>query len=320
MSDRNVFVAGHKGMVGSAICRALARGSRGRIVTRDRSSLDLSRQEEVEGFFREEKIHQVYIAAAKVGGVWANNTYPGEFIYNNLIIECNIIKAAHLSGVERLLLMGSSCIYPKLAPQPISEEALLNGALEPTNEPYAVAKIAGIKLCESFHRQYGCDFRTVMPTSLYGPNDNFHPENSHVIPALMRRLHQARIDSAREVVIWGSGTPLREFMHVDDLADACLHVMDLDSAVYRQKTRPMLSHINIGTGSDCSIRELVEMLKEITGYSGSLVFDTSKPDGTPRKLLDVSLLHSLGWQARVPLDQGLRETYNWFRENILPPS
>ncbi len=303
-------------MVGSAIYRALAGRADVEVVTRGRVDLDLTRQDAVEEFFSSGQIDEVYLAAAKVGGLHANNTFPAEFIYQNLMIECNVVRAAHLSGVKRLLLMGSSCVYPKITAQPIREGALLTGVLEPTNEPYAIAKIAGIKLCESFYRQYGADFRTVMPTSLYGQNDNFHPENSHVIPALMRRFHEAKKARVARVVIWGSGTPLREFMHVDDLASACIHVMSIDSNTYREKTEPMRSHINIGTGVDCSIRELAETLCDVVGYEGVLEFDSSKPDGTPRKLLDVSLMHDLGWSASVPFKEGLRDTYRWFLENV----
>lgn len=313
--EKNIYVAGHAGMVGSAICRILDRHGCKNMVRRARAELDLTRQDDVEEFFRGQRIDEVYLAAAKVGGVHANNTYPADFIYDNLMIECNVIRAAHRAGVKKLLVLGSSCIYPKLAPQPMAEPALLTGTLEPTNEPYAIAKIAGIKLCESFHRQYGCDFRTVMPTNLYGPNDNFHPENSHVIPGLMRRLHEAKEAQAPVVTIWGSGSPRREFMHVDDMADACVHVMNLDAATYRGRTQPMMSHVNIGIGQDCSIRELAELLRAIIGYEGRLEFDASKPDGAPRKLLDVSLLNSLGWAPRVQLEEGLRQTYAWYQDN-----
>ncbi len=266
-------------------------------------------------FLAAEKPDQIYIAAAKVGGIHANNTYPAEFIYQNLQIESNLIHGAHQAGVQQLLFLGSSCIYPKLAPQPIPEEALLSGPLEPTNEPYAIAKIAGIKLCESYNRQHGRDYRSVMPTNLYGPQDNFHPDNSHVIPALMRRLHEAAQTKQPEVVIWGSGTPRREFLHVDDMASACIHVMNLAVTDYQQHTQPRLSHLNVGTGVDCAIRELAELLAAITGFTGKLVFDTDKPDGPPRKLVDVSRLTALGWRATIPLEQGLRHTYQWFLAN-----
>ncbi|NOY13229.1 MAG: GDP-L-fucose synthase, partial [Deltaproteobacteria bacterium] len=255
------------------------------------------------------------LAAARVGGIHANNSYPAEFIYQNLMIEANVIHAAHQQAVQKLLFLGSSCIYPRLAAQPMVEEALLSGPLEPTNEPYAIAKIAGIKLCESYNRQYGCDFRSVMPTNLYGPQDNFHPENSHVIPALLRRFHQAVNSDAQEIVIWGSGTPLREFLHVDDMAAACVFVMQLDSASYRQQTTPRRSHLNVGSGVDCSIRTLAETIAGVTGFRGTLRFDDSKPDGAPRKLLDVSRLAALGWKAEIGLEEGLRDTYRWFREH-----
>jgi GDP-L-fucose synthase len=313
--DQAVFVAGHRGMVGSAIVRRLERGGYSNIVTRSRDELDLTRQAEVEAFFRDCHVDVVYLAAAKVGGIHANNTYPAEFIYENLMLECNVVHAAHRVGVQKLLFLGSSCIYPKMADQPMREEALLRGPLEPTNEPYAVAKIAGIKLCESYNRQYGRDYRSVMPTNLYGPNDSFHPENSHVIPALMRRFHDAAQTGALEVVVWGSGRAKREFLHVDDMADACVHVMEMDEETYRARTRPMLSHVNVGTGSDCSIKELAEAIAEVTGFRGAITFDRSKPDGAPRKLLDVSRLADLGWTARIELVDGLRDTYQWFCVN-----
>lgn len=315
MSQKRVFVAGHRGMVGSAIVRQLEKKNGYKIVTRNSEELDLSDQASVRAFFREEAVDQVYLAAAKVGGIHANNTYPADFIYDNLMIEANVIQAAHESGVQRLLFLGSSCIYPKFAEQPMKEEALLTGVLEPTNEPYAIAKIAGIKLCESYNRQHGRDYRSVMPTNLYGPNDNFHPENSHVIPALMRRFHEAAEEGASEVVVWGSGKPMREFLHVDDMAAACLHVMELDKQVYAKHTQPMLSHINVGTGQDCTIRELAETMARVTGFEGKLTFDSSKPDGTPRKLMDVSRLNALGWTARTSLEQGLCDTYAWFLKN-----
>jgi GDP-L-fucose synthase len=299
-------------MVGAAIVRRLRSLGYSRILTASHRVLDLLDQRAVRDFLTANAVDRVVIAAAKVGGIQANNTYPADFIYQNLMIQANLIQAAHEHGVQRLLFLGSSCIYPRLAPQPMREDALLTGTLESTNEPYAIAKIAGIKLCESFNRQYGCDYRSVMPTNLYGPGDNFHPENSHVIPALMRRFHEARQKNEPQVPVWGSGTPRREFLHVDDMAAACVHVMELDAETYRAQTHPMLSHINVGTGVDVTIRELAETIARVVGYSGNIVFDASKPDGTPRKLLDVSLLRSLGWQAGIPLEQGLRDTYAWY--------
>ncbi len=317
MRDReaNVFVAGHRGMVGSAIVRRLRALGYTNLVTRPRDELDLTDQAAVGAFFGPGQIDQVYLAAAKVGGIHANDTYPAEFIYQNLMIEANVVHAAHAAGVQKLLFLGSSCIYPKHAPQPMTEGALLTGPLEPTNEPYALAKIAGIKLCESYNRQYGRDYRSVMPTNLYGPNDNYHPHNSHVIPALLRRFHEAARDGADEVVVWGSGRPLREFLHVDDMAAASVHVMELDDDRYRAHTQPMLSHINVGTGRDCSIRELAETVARVTGFGGRLGWDDSKPDGTPRKLLDVSRLAALGWRATIELEDGLRDAYRWFLEH-----
>jgi GDP-L-fucose synthase len=309
---RRIFVAGHRGMVGAAITRQLQSVPGIELLTRSRVELDLCNQQRVNAFLEQEKPDQIYIAAAKVGGIHANDTYPADFIYENLQIEANLIHGAHKAGTPQLLFLGSSCIYPKLAPQPIPEEALLSGPLESTNEPYAIAKIAGIKLCESYNRQHGRDYRSVMPTNLYGPQDNFHPHNSHVIPALMRRLHEAALSQQPEVVIWGSGTPRREFLHVDDMAAACIHVMNLSLSDYQQQTQPRLSHLNVGTGLDCSIRELAEMLAAITGYKGKLVFDTSKPDGPPRKLVDVTRLTRLGWRATISLESGLRHTYDWF--------
>lgn len=313
--DARIFVAGHRGMVGSAIVRRLQSLGYRNLITRGREELDLVDQAAVNAFFAENKIDQVYMASAKVGGIHANNTYPAEFIYQNLMVEANIIHAAHCNDVNKLLFLGSSCIYPKFAEQPMKEEALVTGVLEPTNEPYAVAKIAGIKLCESYNRQYGRDYRSVMPTNLYGPNDNFHPENSHVVPALLKRFHEATQRGDDEVVIWGSGKPQREFLHVDDMAAASVHVMELDDATYQAHTQPMLSHINVGTGVDCSIRELAETIARVTEYQGRLIFDSSKPDGTPRKLMDVSRLKALGWQSSISLEDGLRDAYRWFVEN-----
>lgn len=312
----NVFVAGHRGMVGAAICRQLEGQAGVRLVTASHGELDLTDQGAVRAFFADNHIDQVYLAAAKVGGIHANNTFPAEFIYQNLMIEANLIHGAHCAGIEKLLFLGSSCIYPKFAEQPMKEEALLTGVLEPTNEPYAIAKIAGIKLCESYNRQYGCDYRSVMPTNLYGPHDNYHPENSHVIPALLRRFHEAVEKGDDEVVIWGSGKPMREFLHVDDMAAASVYVMNLDEEAYRANTRPMLSHINVGTGVDCTIRELAETIARVTGFEGHLTFDASKPDGTLRKLMDVSRLKALGWQAGIGLEDGLRDAYGWYVENI----
>ncbi|WP_437880316.1 GDP-L-fucose synthase [Pseudomonas sp. LRF_L74] len=314
--DQTIFVAGHRGMVGSAIVRRLRALGYGKILTAGRDQLNLLDQAAVRTFFQANSIHQVYLAAAKVGGIHANNTYPADFIYENLMIEANIVQAAHLAGVQRLLFLGSSCIYPKHAEQPMKEEALLTGILEPTNEPYAIAKIAGIKLCESYNRQYGRDYRSVMPTNLYGPHDNYHPENSHVIPALLRRFHEATQRGDEEVVIWGSGKPLREFLHVDDMAAASVHVMELDDDSYRANTQPMLSHINVGSGADCTIRELAETIAKVTGFTGRLGFDATKPDGAPRKLMDVSRLKALGWQASISLEDGLRDAYNWYVGNV----
>ena len=310
-----VFVAGHRGMVGSAIVRRLQAQGCSNIVTASRSELDLASQADVRAFFARHQIGQVVLAAAKVGGIHANNTYPADFLYDNLMIETNVIQTAHAAGVQRLLFLGSSCIYPRMAPQPMREDALLTGTLESTNEPYAIAKIAGIKLCESYNRQHGRDYRSVMPTNLYGPGDNFHPENSHVIPALLRRFHEAVQSNAAEVVIWGSGTPMREFLHVDDMAAASVHVLQLPVEQYRAHTQPMLSHINVGTGLDCTIRELAETIARVTGFQGRLGFDASKPDGTPRKLLDVSRLKALGWQATIGLEDGLRDAYAWFLQH-----
>lgn len=314
--ETTIFVAGHRGMVGSAIVRQLQAQADCQILTASRDEVNLLDQAAVQRYFRENNIDQVYLAAAKVGGIHANNAFPAEFIYENLMIEANVIHAAHQSGVQKLLFLGSSCIYPKHAEQPMQEDALLSGQLEPTNEPYAIAKIAGIKLCESYNRQYGRDYRSVMPTNLYGPNDNFHPENSHVIPAMMRRFHESVVTGQKEVVIWGSGTPMREFLHVDDMAAASVHVMNLDEATYQANTQPMLSHINVGTGVDCTIRELAETMAQVVGFNGELRFDTSKPDGTPRKLMNVSRLSKLGWNASITLREGLAKTYDWYLEHV----
>lgn len=315
MAKQRIFIAGHNGMVGSALVRQLDKNPEVQLVVRNRSELNLLDQQAVQQFFKHERIDQVYLAAAKVGGIHANNEYPAEFIYENLMIEANIIHAAHKAGVQKLLFLGSSCIYPKMAEQPMTEAALLTGTLEPTNEPYAIAKIAGIKLCESYNRQYGRDYRSVMPTNLYGENDNFHPQNSHVIPAMMRRFHEAKQAGDKQVVVWGSGKPMREFLHVNDMAAASVHVMNLASDIYQANTQPMLSHINVGTGVDCTIRELAETMQKVVGFEGELVFDTTKPDGTPRKLMDVSRLKALGWQASISLEAGLTDTYAWFLQH-----
>lgn len=316
MKKKRIYVAGHRGMVGSAICRELNLRDDVELVVRTHKELDLTQQSEVHAFFAQEQIDQVYLAAAKVGGIHANNAYPAEFIYQNLMIESNIIHSAHESGVQKLLFLGSSCIYPKYAEQPMQESALLTAVLESTNEPYAIAKIAGIKLCESYNRQYGRDYRSVMPTNLYGMNDNFHPQNSHVIPALMRRFHEAKEADAAEVTVWGSGTPMREFLYVDDMAAASIHVMELDEKAYQANTQPMLSHINVGTGVDCTIREMAETMAAVVGFKGKIVFDKTKPDGTPRKLMDVTRLRRLGWEYRFSLYDGLSLTYNWYLANL----
>lgn len=307
-----IYVAGHNGLVGSAIVRTLRAQGQTNIVTRSHAELDLLNQREVRDFFENEEIDIVYLAAAKVGGIHANNTYPADFIFHNLMVQTNVVHEAWRHGVRKLLFLGSSCIYPRIAPQPLREEYLMSGMLEPTNEPYAIAKIAGIKLCESYNRQHGTDYRCVMPTNLYGPGDNFHPENSHVIPGLICRFHEAKLADAAEVVIWGSGTPMREFMYVDDMAAASIHVMQLDQEVYRAHTETMLSHINVGTGEDTKIGDLARLIGKTVGYAGRIVFDSSKPDGTPRKLLDVSKLKALGWSARTPLHQGLQLAYQAF--------
>ncbi|MDD3883637.1 MAG: GDP-L-fucose synthase [Gallionella sp.] len=318
ISTPKIYVAGHRGMVGSAIIRQLiaAGHPKDHILTRTHAELDLTNQSAVRAFFALKKPDQVYLAAAKVGGIHANNTYPAEFIYDNLMIEANIIDAAFRNGTQKLLFLGSSCIYPKLAAQPMREDALLTGTLEATNEPYAIAKIAGIKLCESYNRQYGAshgiDYRSVMPTNLYGPGDNYHPENSHVIPALIRRFHEAKIQKAPSLSVWGTGTPMREFLYVDDMAAASIHVMNLAKSVYDQHTQAMLSHINVGSGEELTIRELAEAVGRAVGYQGEILFDATKPDGTPRKLMDSSRLNALGWQAKVGLEEGLRLAYEDF--------
>jgi len=317
---QKIYIAGHRGMVGSAILRRLqARAAAGEplaLITRTHSELDLTDQEAVRGFLQSERPDVVILAAAKVGGIHANNTWPADFIYENLMMECNVIHQAFLAGVQRLLFLGSSCIYPREAPQPMAEDALLTGVLEPTNEPYAIAKIAGIKLCESYNRQHGTDYRSVMPTNLYGPGDNFHPEKSHVLPALIRRFHEAAAEGRAEVVIWGSGTPRREFLHVDDMADASLFVLDLPRDTYEANTQPMLSHINVGAGEDISILELAQLVARLTGFTGRIVTDPSKPDGTLRKLMDVSRLAAMGWRAGITLEDGVVDTYRWYLNNL----
>jgi len=315
-AQKVIFIAGHNGMVGSALMRQLSTRKDVAIITKTRAELDLTHQADVFNLFEHNNIDEVYMAAAKVGGIHANKTYPAQFIYQNLAIQNNIIQGAHQSGVHKLLFLGSSCIYPRNAPQPIQEDALMSGPLEPTNAPYALAKIAGIKLCEAYNRQYGRDYRSVMPTNLYGPNDNFHPENSHVIPALIRRFHEAVRDNKAEVVIWGSGKSLREFLHVEDMAAACIHIMDTPHKTYQDIMRPDLSHINIGTGRDLSIAELAHMVAGITEFKGGIAFDTSKPDGTPRKCLDISRVTELGWTPNIGLEDGLTQTYDWFKTKM----
>lgn len=314
-----IYIAGHRGMVGSAIMRILKQQGQKNFVTRTHAELELTNQNAVRAFFESERPDQVYLAAAKVGGIHANNTYPAEFIYDNLMVEANVIDAAFNNGVRKLLLLGSSCIYPTLARQPMSENALLTGTLEPTNEPYALAKIAGIKLCESYNRQYGeshdIDYRSVMPANLYGQGDNYHPENSHVIPAMIRRFHEAKVKNTPTVMIWGTGKPLREFLCVDDMASASVFVMNLDKKIYKQHTLPMLSHINVGIGHELSIAELAKTIGKIVGYKGQIDFDITKPDGTPRKLMNTTLLNNLGWQAKVKLEDGLTVAYQDFLKN-----
>jgi GDP-L-fucose synthase len=314
---KRIFVAGHRGMVGSAIVRELSKDPEVTLLLAGRSELDLRDGAAVHAYMQHNKPDWVFFAAARVGGIHANNSYPAEFITDNLVIQSNVIHAAYDAGVHKLLFLGSSCIYPQLAKQPMSEECLLTGKLEPTNEPYAIAKIAGIKMCESYNRQYGVDYRCVMPTNLYGQNDNFHPLNSHVIPAMMPRFHEAKVTSAQRVVVWGTGKPMREFLHVDDLASACVHVMNLPTAEFSAAvSNPMCSHINVGTGRDVTIAELANTMARVVGFEGDIEFDTSKPDGAPRKLLDVSRLSSLDWHYSIELEQGLEMTYQWFLDNL----
>lgn len=313
---RRIFVAGHKGMVGSSIVRALKSQCDIELITVSRDELDLTNQSQVNAWFYENKPDEVYLAAAKVGGIQANNNYPAEFIYQNLLIQSNVIHSSYINKVDRLLFLGSSCIYPKFANQPITESELLGGKLEETNEPYAIAKIAGIKLCESYRRQYGCDFRSLMPTNLYGPGDNFDLQNAHVIPALLRRLHVAKENNDSEVVIWGTGTPMREFLHVDDLANASVHILNIDRNLYESITNPMMSHINVGTSVDFKISELAEIISDVVGFKGDLIFDTTKPDGTPRKLMDSSKIRSTGWVPTIELKEGLKNTYSWYKNNL----
>jgi GDP-L-fucose synthase len=317
--EPKIYVAGHRGMVGSAILRTLRAQGRTRFVTRTHDEMDLTDQRSVMEFFAREKPDEVYLAAARVGGIHANNTYPAEFIYSNLMVQANVIHAAWTSGVRKLLFLGSSCIYPKLAPQPMGEDALLTGALEPTNEPYAIAKIAGIKLCESYNRQYGTDYRSVMPTNLYGPGDNYHPENSHVVPALIRRFDAAKAEDAPSVTIWGTGRAMREFLYVDDMAAASVHVMNLDPSAYAACTEPMQSHINVGSGTDVTIAELARRISRVVGYEGEIVFDAGKPDGSPRKLLDSTRINRMGWRPQVSLEEGLTRAYADYFSRIQTP-
>lgn len=316
MSFGNVYIAGHSGMVGSAINRYIKKNNLAtNIITSHSANLDLTNQEKTFEFLKNNKPDHIIVAAAKVGGIHANNTFPAEFIYKNIMIEANIINSAHILGINNILFLGSSCIYPKYSSQPIKESELLTGKLEPTNEPYAIAKIAGIKLCESYNRQYGTDYRSIMPTNLYGPGDNYHPENSHVVPALIGRFHDAKINNLDEVSIWGSGKPKREFLYVDDLAEACIHVMALKKEIYKNNTDDMLSHINAGSGEDVSIKDLAILIANVVGFSGRIVFDSSKPDGTLRKLMDVSRLDNLGWSASTTLNEGLDKTYKYFLQS-----
>jgi len=313
-----IYIAGHRGLVGSAIVRQLKSRGFVNLLMRTHKELDLTNQAEVQNFFTQENPDYVILAAAKVGGIHANNTYPADFIYQNMMIEANVINSAYENKVKRLLFLGSTCIYPKAAKQPMREEAILTDVLEPTNEPYALAKIAGIKLCESYNRQYSTDFRSVMPTNLYGINDNFHSENSHVIPALISRFHEAKINNDAEVVVWGTGKAMREFLYVDDMAEASLFVLELDEHTYKDNTQPMLSHINLGTGKDTTIREMAETMKRVVGYQGKLTFDITKPDGSPRKLIDVSRLSNMGWKYSVDLENGLKKTYQWYLNQDKP--
>jgi GDP-L-fucose synthase len=311
-----VYIAGHRGLVGSAIVRQLESRGFTNLLMRTHKELDLTNQAQVQNFFQQEKPDYVILAAAKVGGIHANNTYPADFIYQNMMIEANVINSAYENKVKRLLFLGSTCIYPKAVTQPMREDALLTDVLEPTNEPYALAKIAGIKLCESYNRQHGTDFRSVMPTNLYGINDNFHPKNSHVIPALMQRIHNAKLGNESEVVVWGTGNAMREFLYVDDMAEASLFVLELDVEVYTNNTNPMLSQINVGTGVDVTIREMAQTIKQVVGFEGKLIFDSTKPDGAPRKLIDVTRLSNMGWNYSVDLDEGLKKTYEWYLAQV----
>ena len=311
-----IYIAGHRGLVGSAIVRQLESRGFTNLIIRTHVELDLTSQTQVQNFFTQEKPDYVILAAGKVGGIHANNTYPADFIYQNMMIEANVINSAYENKVKRLLFLGSTCIYPKAVEQPMREDALLTNTLEPTNEPYALAKIAGIKLCESYNRQHGTDFRSIMPTNLYGINDNFHPENSHVIPALMRRFHEAKINNDTEVVVWGTGKAMREFLYVDDMAAASLFILGLNEETYRSNTKPMLSHINIGTGKDVTIREMAETMKQVVKFKGELTFDTTKPDGSPRKLIDVKRLKNMGWEYSVDLREGLERTYEWYAISV----
>tara|TARA_B100001029_G_C15031583_1_gene437332 strand:+ start:229 stop:1188 length:960 start_codon:yes stop_codon:yes gene_type:complete len=315
--SQKIFLAGHKGMVGSSILRNLKSLGYKNIITATREQLDLTQQSEVNSFFKNKEFDHVYMAAARVGGIYANNTYPAQFIYENLMIEANVIHSAYISGVKKLLFLGSSCIYPKNSKQPMIEDMLLTGTLEPTNEPYAISKIAGIKLCESYNREYGTDFRSIMPTNLYGPGDNFHPENSHVIASLIHRFHNAKIDEKSNVQVWGTGKPFREFLHVDDMASAAIHIMNLEKSEYLKNTEPQLSHINVGSGKEYTISDLAMLIAETVNFRGNIKFDKDKPDGTPRKLIDSTLLRSMGWEPQLDLRKGLIDTYNWYLENIV---